>query len=403
VALFQLGALSAVVGWGLATLRRVGAPRLAVITASLAFALSPVNDVTVITLWKDIPYSTALLALSVAVLQTVNSEGKWLNRRQSWIVLGLAGACVALYRHNGAPVTLVTMFILLLVYRQYWRSLVIALLISSGLWLVVQGPVYDSFRVQRIPYHPGILQIMFYHVAAHIVAGTPLDPDEKAYIDSIRSTEAGWPYNCYVINSLIFDERTNFQPMVDASDKLTSIFLSLAVRDPQINIDHILCGGSMVWRISQPATGYLYGAHLTLGPDGSINTIIENELGLYPEFLFPEGSRLLANWIKRSEDKDLSWLVWRPALYLYLSITGALIVSLRSRNWKYMIAVLPAGLQTVTLIFGSVSQDFRYQFGVYLYGLLAWLLILAPGRLVQANSIEESRGSISNCQSEFVD
>ena len=60
--------------WGIASRVR------AYVTA--VFCLSPVNGMMAVSLWKDIPYTCAMLGLFTVLLRSVRSEGRWLSGAQ---------------------------------------------------------------------------------------------------------------------------------------------------------------------------------------------------------------------------------------------------------------------------------------------------------------------------------
>ena len=82
----------------------------------------------------------------------------------------------------------------------------------------------------------------------------------------------------------------------------------------------------------------------------------------------------LAEWIDRSRHSDLVWLLWRPALWLYLAILGAIVAWLRSQRWQYLLVILPVILNS--LIIAVYSTNFRYQYPAYAVGqLVSWFLL----------------------------
>ena len=80
VALFQILSLSLTIGWGISILDEQGLPTWASWILAVIFAVSPVNAGLVITIWKDIPFSTCLLLLSLLILKVVFSNGEFLKR-----------------------------------------------------------------------------------------------------------------------------------------------------------------------------------------------------------------------------------------------------------------------------------------------------------------------------------
>ena len=76
VAFAQLIALALVIGFGLKLMRKKGASGWITWRTVVLIALLPVNELMVITLWKDIPYTIAFIGLLLCVLLMIQSGGR---------------------------------------------------------------------------------------------------------------------------------------------------------------------------------------------------------------------------------------------------------------------------------------------------------------------------------------
>ena len=78
-----------------------------------------------------------------------------------------------------------------------------------------------------------------------------------------------------------------------------------------------------------------------------------------------------------------TWLFWRPAIYLHLILFSLLIAMMRGGLVRFSPFLIPVLLQTGCLSLASSSQDFRYQFPVYMIGLLysGYFLFCIPRHL----------------------
>lgn len=92
VAVTQVVVLGALVGVVLAGLWRAGVPKAVVMSVAAATALLPATGALAVTLWKDVPYAAAVLALTCLVLRIVLTDGSWLERWWTPVALGLAAA-----------------------------------------------------------------------------------------------------------------------------------------------------------------------------------------------------------------------------------------------------------------------------------------------------------------------
>jgi hypothetical protein len=246
VVIAQILFLSLTVAWGIRLLEEHGFPRWAVWLLSAIFALAPLNANMVLVLWKDIPYSTSLFLFSLMILKIVLSDGKWLEKRLSWVWLGLVSLCVASFRHNGLPIPFISLLVLLIFYRKWWKPLIETLVLTTILYGLIHGSLYQALNVgQR---QLGFVQdIMLHHISAHISTGQSLSPEDQALADSILPRDQ-WKYNpCTALSIMHAPGYTDLRTSIQGP-AIQKLFLDLALREPRVELQHILTVTSILWR-----------------------------------------------------------------------------------------------------------------------------------------------------------
>jgi hypothetical protein len=368
IALAQMVAMSGLIGWGLAGFARLGVPRVILWSVCGLFALSPVMGTMTITLLKDIPYGMSVLWLTLLILKIIVSHGEWLkSSRWNIVLLGVALVCVALFRHNGVLVSLGTIVIIGGVYRPYWKQILIAFFIAASIYGVVRGPLYNVVGVRRVTDYL-LYQVPVHQVAAVVAAGTPLTSEERSILDKLFPIDKwGKAYVCSSIHSIYYAHDFNY-PLIDSDSEYKAAFrrvwLSLLLRNPLAVIRHQLCAGALVWLV--PPLTYLYTVE---------REIPQNELGLSTQSQWPAMRRLITKLLDWSERPEVIWLLWRPALYLYIILLLTAAVAYRMQEPRWLIFAVPAMLQSVSLLLVNVGQDFRYQFSIYLISLISLCLL----------------------------
>jgi hypothetical protein len=371
VAVVQIVTLSLVAAWGIRGLEEWGLPRWGAWLMSLLFAISPVNSTMVITPWKDIPYAISLFALFLIIFRVVLSEGSWMDRPWRWVSLGLVGAAAGLFRHNGVAVVSVILLVMLVVYRRHWKPLLKGVGLFILVWAVVTGPVYSLAKVVRMS---DTLRdtIYLHHFGAHVVAGTPLTDEEREYFNALKPITE-WKYYCCNVSPLFYDPDFNGELFKANRSKHLRIFLDLALRDPKVEVQHLLCSSSLVWKICNDC-GFL--AHAILTVDGKYQWVDPNPLGLKEASLLPGlVTPLAALSVMLSLPPWVAW-VWGPAIYLYLALTMVMVFALWRKSWKMLLIGLPALVQSAILAVINISTDFRYQYSVYLMGVFCIGLLI---------------------------
>jgi hypothetical protein len=124
----------------------------------------------------------------------------------------------------------------------------------------------------------------------------------------------------------------------------------------------------MIWRIGEPNTGYISTFVLTTDSDNP-------DTSLQPKSIWLQD--IINGYLTSSIQDNNIWYVWRPALYLYVIIFCVVVASIRLRNARSLIVMLPAIFNSLTLLALIPAQDFRFQYPVYVIGLIAPALLFA--------------------------
>ena len=380
VALAQIIGLSLGAAWGIKLLESHGLSRRLAWILSLAFALSYPNASMTVTLWKDIPYGVAFLVFSLYLFQIAASNGKWLKSWKHAALLGLVSAVIPLLRHNGLPVVLIILPLLALIYRRTVRQALLAAAVFAAAYLLVRGPLYRAVNVEE---HSSnfLYGTLLGHINAHVKADTPLLEDEIRYLESAGiNIFEDWSYNCCNILSTMQGVQ-NWEALNRDPSSLINVFLRTLTENPRVNLKHLACLDEVVFRVSEPYcrmfTHSLYSVRNTTG------WIIPNDLvqqaSLLPGLVQPVYR--LDRWI--IHQPLLFILTWRPAFYLYLTVILFTLVAVRRQNWLWLLPALPGILQSFFLLIVNNSQAFRYQYGVYLFGLMSVFIYLVLMRKTQ--------------------
>lgn len=368
VAIFQILFLTLTVAWGIGVLRQNGLPNWGAWLLSLVFALSPINGNMVITLWKDIPYSTALVLFSIFFLQIIKSRGGWLHSNQNCVWFILAGLMIALFRHNGFPVPIISSLVLILLTRYSWKRISICLGIILVLWFGIRGVFYERLDVNR---NSGKDQAIFLHsLAAYVVQEKTLDEVGNQIVDEILPREL-WTYDCCSIRTTYQNDLFSWDKVHLYAPEIKEQLQKFIIKNPKIEVQHLICSSSLVWEIKFRCG--LAG----IPPYNPSSWIVENPYGLSENSLLPALAQRIGRFLITLRDNQNFRLLWSPGLFLYIGIYCAWIFARRTRSWKMALFMLPALVQSGILMAVNISADqFRYQFGVYLIGLYALGLLM---------------------------
>jgi hypothetical protein len=371
ITLIQIIILSGIVGWACARFATLGIPQSVIWIASLLFAISPVNATMLLNPWRDVAFSISLLTISLMMLEIIITKGQWITSTRNQILFAFIISLAALFRHNGLLVAVGTIVILGICLRQFWRNTLITGVVFVGIYLAVTGPLYSALRVERVPtwFWQGA---PVHHVAAVIADGTPLTADEQSFLNSVLPMDM-WikNYNCANADSLVWVPEFNRTQLIENVETFQHIWRQLILRNPSAVIRNQLCVTELVWNIA--ATSELLTVKTGV-PDNALNLKNQSQL--------PQLRELLLQVLYWTWQPNVIQFVWRPALYLYLAVGAIIVCVLRQRQLIWVLIITPALMNSLSYMLINVAQDFRYQYSVYLTGLLCISLFFIPRQLI---------------------
>jgi len=351
VVLAQIMVLGGVAGWCLSVLQRWGVPRAILWITALIFAGWLVNGLMVITLWKDIAYSVAMLALTMILFQLVMSRGQWLNRMGASCVLIFVLFSVAIYRHNGIIPAIGLSLVLPLVFPVFWKKISIICLLALLLLVAVRGPLYTVMDVKR----GNPLQVVYAENVQKIVS-----------LLSSKKEEQGVEIPVKAMN------RSGTAVKTPSAKK----------QKPQYGpVEDRLLSSSILWRVL-PLEGFftridfvnMWGKYKVDGRH--IKYISSNKMGLDEASLMPKVMTKIFAYFEESK-KGMWGLLWRPAIYLYVFFVCIAVAGYRLKSWKILLLTSPIILNSLPTLFHIIHKSiFRYHYSIILVSLLLSLPLL---------------------------
>ncbi len=361
VAIAQIISLALVAGAILAFFETLGVNQKLLWIASILFAIIPVNGTMVNTLWKDIPYSTALLGFSFLILKLVESRGKWLTQNWRWLILGFTAAMVMLIRYNGPPIILGVFLLLFLFFYKQWKPLFFSAAVAAGLFFGIRGPVFQLVHVA-----PSNDLIETTTSLYTIAANSSSDSASGLILATVSPISSDW--DCSIISRLSKVYQSDpHREILTISKKA----INLATYMPEIMTYYYQCRRSIVWIIWDPHGAIYNTSHVQILDD-------PNPFGIIPDSKIPQMRDVVTQFVNNTApNTSINWLVWRPALYLYLFIFIMAIQAARTRNLLFFLVTIPVFLQSVESTIIMLNPNFRYFYAVYLMALLFWPLIFS--------------------------
>ena len=375
VAIFQLICMAFLVAYILYRFARIGVSIKALGGASLLIVVNPLNGIFIVTLWKDIFYSFFVLLLIVFIFEIYISEGEWASQRRNMVLIGMCAAICALLRHNGLAAGFGSLVMLIPIYRKQWKYLGFALIIGVSTWLIIRYPIYNLLGVQRVESTESVAVPFAHHVAAHLTADTYLYEQEIDYLSTIRPIDDDWSYNCYNVIPTFFSPLFDSSHLKVNSNSIQRLTLDLFLRNPFVNLDHMACASSVIWRFQTPINTGMTIYSVYRGDEEEIRTIAEigGDYGLIPDSKAPgliEPVMQFAEWIRTNTITRLVFT--KPSFHLFVITLLCLIKMIRDKNWKVVTLLFPVLFHSALLFLLIVSQSVRYQYSIILFSMVFW-------------------------------
>lgn len=377
VALAQIFILGLSSGWVLKNIYDWGVDIKFIWIASCIIALSPINIVMSITIWKDIPYTAIIVFITGSLFLVVpNGIKKTLHKNKFLILLGLSFSIAALLRWNGAIIAFSCILAITLVTRRL-KSTIYLTSIFLFIIIIFRGPILSLLNISTSQYI--FYTLPLHHMGAFISSNVPFTEEEKSFLNNISSIEDNWQYDCHTIRKafgtkpgidLIYDK----QYLIENGQKFLKLYLKTLFNNPLVYLNHLKCSTKFIW--------YPWSSmeRMQLKTIGGIRWIpYENE------FSIKSDSKLSYLVVPATMFIKSTIFIWQPSIFLMFCIAIYLLSYNYQRNYLLFLSFIPLLSQTIGIALLTNSQEFRYQYPVVFIAHFIWLLVLKKNNIESSN------------------
>lgn len=163
-------------------------PAFVVVGTLLFFMLSRIIALITIVTLKDVIFSFSMLIVIPILCDAVKTKGEMLNKKTKLIMLSCASAIIVLIRNNGLYVMIPTLFALLLIYRKYYKKILVVCLL--GILLPCSIDAILMRTVVKNEKMPGeSLAVPLQQIAATVTYDGNITDEELEVINEIMPVE----------------------------------------------------------------------------------------------------------------------------------------------------------------------------------------------------------------------
>jgi len=363
VTLFQVLAMAGLLALAATRFVRLGAPlRLAVGAVWVAAAL-PAIGTTTNAVWKDVPYTLALVWVFTELLLIAQSRSDFWSTVAGPVRLGVGLGLVWVIRHNGFITVVFTMLALVALTRS--RHVLKTVTAAAAVVLATEFVLYGLFPVDKggIPAGEALLPDLAAQVVAH---PSDLASDDLTIV--VRVAPLGvWEsnYNCRDSNPLMFGAQLDRSALRTYSAELVSLTLRSMAAHPDVVMSHRWCLAAYLFVPGQAAQWYVQRPPFEIPP---------NEFGVDRQPRSKLARAISVRVFEWSETRGWLWMTWSPALAIWAGMVSYGLLAFR-RDKRFRLAAVLFFTQLANVALTTSVQEFRYAFGVYLLGLLSVPLV----------------------------
>ena len=308
----------------------------------ILFAIIPLNFNFAVTLLKDTLYSTFILLLVGLIIEIIN-DPCYFKKIHKCLLLLFALLAIALFRHNGILVVMLTMFILIIKYRKQ-KAIYFTTAAFLAIYLLLTTVGFNILNVKEGNFANKYGPIS--HIMARLLntEGVHLTENELAtlsqYVDIDKLKETYNPYNMdFSINS------QNIDVLKEKGSDYLKFAIKVFIKHPKEVITHYIHLTSFLY---SPVP--FYGSY-------TVGMFIETDLWEYSDeyYYLNENSKIptllpfLKNIEIKYQDGKLGEITMRPALYMYLSILFICILCYIKKSKSLLFILIPTVANTLSL------------------------------------------------------
>lgn len=361
--LFQMGILAGVETFCLSILSRLGAPRPLLCGWIAFWGLLPYNGIFAVTIWKDVLFSAFLLLYTLCLLLLLS--GTKTPRLPLFFLFFLSGWLSCMLRSNGPYVFLFLLPFVLWAFRRKNRAAAILHLAVLLLALIVKGPIYDRFGVEK-PSFTESLSIPLQQVARVVSEGRPLTEQQEALIGQVVDVslipEYYEPSISDPVKALVSYNNADY--LESHKGEFFRLWAELGLSWPRDYAEAFI----------DQTKGYWFPDRASLTVNEGISP---NELGLsWPHLLRGQIPVKISELLLKMPDfLPLYGLLWSIGAYTWAALFLFAFQFLYGQR-RYLLVYLPSLGTILTLLLATpVSSDLRYAYPLI---LAAPLLLTVP-------------------------
>ncbi|MHC1772086.1 MAG: hypothetical protein AB9907_10175 [Flexilinea sp.] len=357
--LFFAGICSSFLTW----LYQNGSPKKLLILFTIFFAASPNNGLSVITIWKDIPFGISLLWLTFILSRIYYEQEKYLSKISAIAEITVCLLFVSLFRYNGLFAGIITAFILIILgIAKRNRSLILSVGLFAVLLWVIMIPIYQNLEVVELNFGSKESNLITVNdmIGIDRLGGT-LSEKTTDLLNRITGNYKLTDYSHFEVD-YTWKSRADWSDI--KTGELLRAYGETIIKNPIKFLRVILMRTDYLWAVKESPSG------------GFIDSINWTDADLYgfPRNIFPI-KQTLDSFCRMLTGSPFYYWIWRIGFYIGILIISLVFLSANHRKKQFWVT-LPLWMSWLSL-FGATYPTYRYLWPVeVIFGFLMFFFTI---------------------------
>lgn len=376
VIIFQSIIFSLVLSYTFTFFYRLGLNKFFLLFSIFFISINPLFGMMVVTLWKDVLFAIDFLFLGTLVLEMNLYGVKIFKRSKIKVVLFLISLIsLSMIRQNGLLTFVVLFLFLLICFWKYkffiFNSFVTVFLIVA----LIKGPIYSYLRVSPSPKSQFFYQpVLFFSNIVH--KNLALTDYQYSVINGLMKYDLWEKYYSPITSWNYFvSGYFNSSFLVEKEKDVLTVFCQLLFKYPDVFLRSWFNLNSYILTINRPVNYYIMPmpVEMTRLENDKYYGSLSKSDHIYPRYILPTLRDKIIFYIIRFNASKYFFVLFQPAVYLYLNIIILFFLIFFKRNW---IVLLPAIVNVVSMFISGGSQELRYVYPLMTSSILTLLLFV---------------------------
>lgn len=332
-------------------------PKLVRILSLIFYALCPTISFLTITMYKDIPFALAMLALTICMVELATNSERFIKNKKRVVITIIFIFLVSIFRNNGLYAMILSLPIIVILIKKYRIKVATMFIVGITMCLVVTGPIYNLIGVEKGSSKEAFSVILQQFARITKYKNEELTQEEKDAIHKYLPVD-----NLAELYNPVFSDpvKHQFSDETFEKDKVTIIktYIELAFKYPGHTIASLICNSFGYYYPNTLGWGVYTGVNEECFTDNGIDYGIKEQpliqiklLDKINEFVNTRNIPIISMFL------SIGFLFW---IFVF-----CIIYSIYRKKYKLLIMYIPVLCMWLTILASPVFGEPRYVYSLF--------------------------------------